>query len=250
MEWVHSAGVLLMIVTFYHGMVHCLIGLRPANQWPHKQQKDNILHPVSPKPLQTTYTQLHSPHERPSYSHNYTVKETNLEGTKSQCQESSILRCSFHLLLQMVRNNSNYCQDIEHFTICVINELRENGRRDFVTGLVVLQNLHFQLNDSFRCHGNTSKPSLTRVRHSVSKRHGSRCCTEAILNCAIETFLKMCMENNNRCHLVGFYDTCMKEVSETCNSSSMSTTYPVFVSHMRRQCQKVSKTKGRTKSNV
>ncbi|KAL4234135.1 hypothetical protein ACF0H5_005788 [Mactra antiquata] len=242
MDCLHSAVVLMLIITFYNGMVHCLIGLRPANQWPHKQHKDHTFRPktVSPIPTQTQYTQLHSPHENPSYSHNYTVKETELGDAKSYCPAIPILRCASHLLLQMVRNNSNHCHDIQHFTICVINVLRENGRRDFVTGLVVLQNLHLQLKDSFRCHGNVTQLSLAGVRHSVSKRHGSRCCTEAILNCAIQTFLKMYMNNNNRCHLVGFYDTCMNEVSKTCNSSSISTTYPVFVSQMRRQCQNFS----------
>jgi hypothetical protein len=46
--------------------------------------------------------------------------------------------------------------------------LEEYGRREYVTGLVMLDDLHSAAKHAFRCHGNES--AIAHLRHRISKR--------------------------------------------------------------------------------
>lgn len=81
---------------------------------------------------------------------------------------------------------------------------------------------------------------------SFSLGHGGNCCTEGIMNCAIQTFFKMSTNRPERCNLVNFYDVCMNETSNMCHSETLKTSYPVFVSQMKRQCRGPLKRKKRS----
>lgn len=48
--------------------------------------------------------------------------------------------------------------------------------------------------------------------------HDDSCCTEKILQCTIQTYLKMTMSSKPQCSLVNFYDVCLNDdIAMTCS---------------------------------
>ncbi|XP_045192320.2 uncharacterized protein LOC123548824 [Mercenaria mercenaria] len=245
MDTLQKLAPFLLTFAIYHGFVDGLIGLRPPDQTPHKELEKKPPRPVSPKPSRIHRTQLYSPYDHPDAIHNATVIETELRGEGDRCQTLALLVCSSQLLRYSLQNRTDVCMDVKQFTSCILGSLKENGRREFVTGMVMLDDLRFAVRKSFRCLGNDS---FVHLRHRIAKRHGGNCCTEGIMNCAIQTFFKMHANRKESCNLVNFYDVCMNEVSESCQSKSLATLYPVFVSNMKRQCK--TTVKSRKRSNL
>ncbi|XP_052815634.1 uncharacterized protein LOC128242505 [Mya arenaria] len=193
--------------------VSALIGLRPANQTPHKDDDDSRPSPTSPKPHQSLYSQLHSPYELPKFIHNYTIKEISNQATdRDGCDLSTSLQCSARLLRQAIANDTDICNDVETFGRCVICSLRNVGRREFVMGVTAFQKLHIKLRDEYRCHGNTTPVvDVSRARHLISKRQGDSCCIEQLSKCSFQTYLKIISNRTNTCSGISYLNICMNE---------------------------------------
>ncbi|XP_060604397.1 uncharacterized protein LOC132757206 [Ruditapes philippinarum] len=235
---------IILALLICNGFVDGLIGLRPADQAPHRDHTQKPPKPVSLKPSQFHHTQLYSPHDLPENIHNATIIETAAQPKRDGCQTVPLLRCSSQLLRHSLLNDTNVCRDIEQYTRCILAALEEYGRREYVTGLVMLDDLHSAAKHAFRCHGNES--AIAHLRHRISKRNGGTCCTEGILNCSIQTFFKMSTNKRETCSLVNYYDVCMMEVSDTCHSRLFTSSYPTFVSQLKRHCKEGSERRKRS----
>lgn len=217
-----------------------LIGLKPAPK-PKPKNEDKAIPTVSsPNPIALQNTQLHSPYRNPDVPHNFSVVETKVHNKKDNytpsCHAIPMLECSFRLLKQTVLNASSVCKEFQEFRHCTLNALRQNGRKDFVSGLSILEDLQLAFRKLFVCLDN-EVGFENHVRHMLSKRNSATCCSDGILNCAVEAFFKMASFPEDRCRLIEFYDICMNEQLHTCQPlTSVFKVYPIFVSQLKTLC--------------